>query len=73
MTEERRHVSAALVDCIAHNRAPSVRELDSMAARIWTESGPARSGFAWKRLEASCVDRVAALRLALAAANGSEA
>ncbi len=72
MTEVRRHVSAALIDCIARNRAPSVRELDSLAARIWIEGRAERSGFAWGQLEPSSVDRVVALRTALAASKGSE-
>ncbi len=73
MAETRRPVPTGLLACITHDRAPSVQELHTVAARIWTESSAERSAFAWERLDPRSSERAIALRVALAAVNGSEA
>ena len=60
----------ALIDCIARDRGPSVRELDVLAARIWREGVGADSVFAWGELPAGGEQRQASLRAAVVATNG---
>lgn len=70
MPEEKPAAPAILIDCIGEARAPTVFELDEVAAQIWTDGGADRSAFSWARLESGSTDRVEALRLAIAAVNG---
>lgn len=70
MLDDKLIAPGVLIDCISEARAPTVFELDELAARIWTDGGAARSAFSWARLEPGSIDRVEALRLAIAAVNG---
>lgn len=60
-----------VIACLAHGRAPTVREVEDVAARIWAESAGERSAFVWGELEAGSRERVVALRAAVVALNGS--
>lgn len=70
MPDDKPAVPAILIDCIGEARAPTVFELDELAAQIWTDGGADRSAFSWARLEPGSTDRVTALRLAIAAMSG---
>jgi hypothetical protein len=63
-------VPEALIRCVSHGLAATNREIDALARRIWTESAPSRSAFAWSRLEDSSLERQTALRAATIALNG---
>ena len=60
----------SVIDCMASDRAPTVRELFTVAERIWMESAPDRSAFGWARLNATDPDKLMALRAANAALLG---
>ena len=60
-----------VIDCMAHDRAPTVQELFDVAERIWTEGAPGRSAFSWCRLGVTDPDKLMALRAAQAALLGS--
>ena len=61
-----------LVDCIANDRDPTVRELFALAERMWTDASGARSAFAWGGLPPASTDRLVALRSAQLALSGSD-
>ncbi len=60
-----------VIACMTQDRAPTVREVEDVAARIRTESATARSAFAWGELEARSREWAVALRAALMALEGS--
>lgn len=61
-----------LIDCVAHDRDPTIAELLDVAGRIWVEAGVDRSAFAWGRLPPASDDRALAVRAALVALRGVE-
>ena len=67
----RSAISQALLRCVSGGGDPTDREVETLAAQIWRESAPARSAFAWGRLEQTSPERAAALRTAMIALNGS--
>ena len=60
-----------VIDCVAHDRAPTVQELFDVAERIWTDGAAGRSAFRWGRLGMSDPDKLMALRAAKAALLGA--
>lgn len=60
-----------LVDCVSTGRMPTEAELDHVAARMWREGAAHRSAFSWGDLPPSSTDRIAALRSAVVALQGS--
>ncbi|MDB5684884.1 MAG: hypothetical protein JWM75_2582 [Sphingomonas bacterium] len=56
--------ASEVVDCMSEGRDPTVRELFSVAVRIWSESAAERSAFAWGTLSETAPERLAALNAA---------
>lgn len=61
----------AIINCIAKACDPTVQELFSVAARIWTDGAAERSVFDWDRLPAESAERLMAVRAAQFALCGS--
>ncbi|RYF07236.1 MAG: hypothetical protein EOO77_26025 [Oxalobacteraceae bacterium] len=61
-----------LIECVATGRDPTVAELFHVAGRIWIDSAPDRSAFAWEQLQPASDDRTTAIRLALVATRGGD-
>lgn len=61
----------AIIKCIAKACDPTVQELFSVAARIWTDGAAERSVFDWDRLPAESSERLMAVRAAQFALCGS--
>jgi hypothetical protein len=61
----------AVIDCVATNRAPTVKELFHVAERIWGEGAADRSTLRWGRLAPTDPDKLMALRAAQIALLGS--
>lgn len=60
-----------VVDCMAEGRSPTLQEVFRVAERIWIESAPDRSAFAWGRLPAAAPARLHSLRAARVALCGT--
>lgn len=63
-------VPEALVRCVSRGLFATNREIDALARRIWAESAPSRTAFAWSCLEDGSPERQKALRAATIALNG---
>jgi hypothetical protein len=63
-------VPDALIRCVSSGLAATDREIHALARRIWAETAPYRSAFAWDRLDDASLGRRAALRTAIMALNG---
>lgn len=63
-------VPDAIIRCVSRGLSASEQDILTLAKRIWTESAPSRSAFAWGRLDTSSPERRAAVRSATIALNG---
>jgi hypothetical protein len=63
-------VPDAIIRCVSRGRSASEQDILNLAKRIWTESAPSRSAFAWGSLDTTSPERRAALRSATVALNG---
>ena len=63
-------ISDQVIACVRNDRAPTVREVEDVAARIWAESAANRPAFLWRELPPASMERVIALRAAVLALNG---
>ncbi len=61
-----------LVDCVATGRSPTAADLDNVAARMWCDGAANRSAFSWGALPPTAGDRIAAMRSAVFALQGSD-
>lgn len=61
-----------VIDCVSTGRIPTPTDLDTVAARMWREGAPNRSAFAWGELSPTATDRIAAMRSAIVALQGSD-
>ena len=64
-------IDAAVIDCIANDRDPTVAELFGVAERIWAHGNAERSAFSWDQLPTGSQERVFSLRAAQAAFRGT--
>ena len=60
-----------VIDCVACDRAPTIRELFDVAERIWIDGAPGRSAVSWGYLDVTDPDKLMALRAAKGALLGS--
>ena len=60
----------ALVHCIGTGEPPTNRDIESVALRIWLDTGAGRCRSAWDRLDPNHPERAVAMTLASAALNG---
>ena len=61
-----------VIDCVAHDRAPTVQELFDVAERIWTDGAAGRSAINWSRLSMTDPNKLMALCAAKGALLGAE-
>ena len=62
----------AVIDCVASDRAPTIREIFHVAERIWTDGASDRSAFSWDRLAPTDPAKLMSLRAAQMALLGSD-
>jgi hypothetical protein len=62
----------AVIDCMASDRAPTIRELIHVAERIWAEGAADRSALRWGCLAPPDLGKLMSLRAAQVALLGSE-
>jgi hypothetical protein len=61
----------AIIECIAEAYDPTVKQLFTVAARIWTDGAAERSVFDWDKLPTQSVERLMAVRAAQLALCGT--
>ena len=56
--------ASEIVGCLGEGRGPTVKELFSVAERIWADGGADRSAFGWGSLPIDSLSKLQALRAA---------